>query len=139
MRKLALAWLVPLGSMIAACAEPPHAVPPKAPNNELIVGEYERHPPDGTTAIRFRGDGSVRVAKTKAELDTDPPSASGTWKVDAGKLTLTYDAGACTESAGDKTGVYTVVISRVGIHFTKVEDSCARRAKLDGQTWWRIK
>jgi hypothetical protein len=133
------AALITLGSLVAACAEPPHAVPPKAPNNELVIGEFERHPPDGTTAIRFRGDGSVRVAKTKAELDTDPPLASGTWKVEAGKLTLTYDTGACTESEADKAGVYDVVISRVGIHFKKVEDSCARRAGLDGQTLWRIK
>jgi len=34
--------------------------------------------------------------------------------------------------------VYTVVIPKVGIHFTKVEDSCARRAAIDGQTWWRL-
>ena len=137
MRKLALAWLVPLGSVIAACAEPPHAVPPKAPNNEIIVGAYERHPPDGTTAIRFRGDGSLRVAKTKAELDTDPPFASGTWKIDDGKLTLVYDTGACTENEADKTGVYNVVISKRGLHLTKVSDSCDQRGKLDGETLWR--
>jgi hypothetical protein len=134
MRKLVIA-----ACLAAGCQEPPHAVPPKAPNNEIIFGEYERHPPDGTTAMRFRGDGSLRVAKTKAELDAEPPLASGTWKIDAGKLTITYDAGACTERETDKSGVYNVVISRVGIHFTRVEDSCERRAKLDGQTWWRVK
>ena len=43
MRKLVIAaWLASVGSMVAACSEPPHAVPPKAPNNEIIVGEYER-------------------------------------------------------------------------------------------------
>lgn len=136
MPKLATAALL---LTLAACAEPPHAVPPKAPDTELIVGEYERHPPDGTTAFRFRGDGSLRVAKTKADLDTDPPIASGTWKIEAGKLTLTYDQGACTDGEADKVGVYNVVISRVGVHFTKVEDSCARRASLDGQTLWRLK
>ena len=36
-------------------------------------------------------------------------------------------------------GVYKVVISKVGIHFQKVQDSCDQRAKIDGQTWWRIK
>jgi hypothetical protein len=79
------------------------------------------------------------VAKTRAELDTDPPLASGTWKIESGKLTLTYDAGACTEREADKTGTYNVVISRVGIHFTRLEDSCDRRAKFDGQTFWRVK
>jgi len=29
------------------------------------------------------------------------------------------------------------VVSRIGVHFTKVEDSCQRRAAIDGQTWWR--
>src|ERR1044071_9678413 len=44
--------------LIALACGPGHAAaPPKAPNTELIVGEYERHPPEGQTAIRFRGDG----------------------------------------------------------------------------------
>jgi len=119
---------------------PSHGVVPlKAPNEELILGEYERHPPDGTTAIRFRADGSVRLAKSKALLDSEPALAVGTWKTDGAKLTLTYEQGACTEAPGDKTGVYTVVVSKIGIHFTKVDDSCARRAAIDGQTWWRLK
>jgi len=134
---LRLGLAVPL-ALFAACGPEPRAVPPKAPNTELIVGEYERHPPDGTTAIRFRADGSVRLAKAKAQLDAEPPLASGTWKLDGAKLTLTYDKGAC-EAAGEQTGVYTVVISKIGIHFTKVEDACARRAAIDNQTWWRIK
>lgn len=130
-------WLA-LGSL-AACADGPHAVPPKRPNTELIVGEYERHPPEGETAIRFRADGSVRLAKNRAQLDAEPALASGTWKIDGPRLTLTYDQGTCTEKPGDKTGVYNVVISRIGIHFTKVEDSCERRSAINGQTWWRIK
>jgi hypothetical protein len=130
--------LLIVGVVLAACEEPPHAVPPKAPNNELILGEYERHPPDGTTAMRIRADGSVRVAKTKALLDSEPAVAVGTWKVEGPKLTLTYDQGACT-GAGEQTGVYNVVVSKIGIHFTKVEDGCASRAKIDGQTWWRLK
>ncbi|HEX4422611.1 MAG TPA: hypothetical protein VH165_32070 [Kofleriaceae bacterium] len=131
------AWIVSLSTL--GCGPGPQAVPLKAPNTELIVGEYERHPPEGTTAIRFRGDGSVRLAKTKAELDGEAPIAIGEWKVDGNKLTLTYSKGACTDSAAEQTGVYTVVISRVGIHFTKVEDGCQRRSAIDGQTWWRIK
>ncbi|HET7499974.1 MAG TPA: hypothetical protein VFK02_03200 [Kofleriaceae bacterium] len=124
---------------LSACGAEPHAVPPKRPNNELIIGEYERHKPDGETAIRFRADGSVRLAKTRALLDTEPPLATGTWKLDGGKLTVTYDKGLCTERSGDQAGTYNVVISKIGIHFSKVEDSCERRSSIDGQTWWRIK
>lgn len=128
-----------LGAALAACGDPRPVVLAKPPNTELIVGEYERHPPDGETAIRFRGDGSVRLAKNKTQLDSEPALAVGRWKVDGDRLTLTYESGMCTESAGDRTGVYTVVISKVGIRFAKVEDSCERRSAIDGQTWWRIK
>lgn len=130
-------WLA-LGSL-AACADGPHAGPPKRPNTELIIGEYERHPPEGETAIRFRADGSVRLAKNRAQLDAEPALATGTWKIDGPRLTLTYDQGICTEKPDDHTGTYTVVISKIGIHFTKVEDSCERRSAINGQTWWRIK
>lgn len=137
MQRASLAALPLIASL--ACGPEHTAVPPKAPNTELIVGEYERHPPEGQTAIRFRGDGSVRLAKTKAQLDADPPLALGTWKVDGGKLTLTYDQGQCADRPGDKSGTYNVVISRIGIRFTKLEDSCERRSAIDGQTWWRVK
>ena len=129
-------WLA--AAALAACADGPHAVPPKRPNTELIIGAYERHPPDGQTAIRFRADGSVRLAKARAQLDAEPALAVGTWKIDGPKLTLTYDQGMCTEQPGARTGVYNVVISKVGLRFTKVEDSCERRSAMDGQTWWRI-
>jgi hypothetical protein len=129
-------WLV---LAVLACEGPRPGAPAKPPNTELIIGEYERHPPDGETAIRFRADGSVRLAKTKALLDTDPALALGTWKLDGARLTLTYDSGLCNDAAGEKAGVYTVVISKIGIRFTKVDDSCQRRSAIDGQTWWRIK
>ena len=126
--------------VVAACASSArHAVPAKPANTELIVGEYERHPPDGSTALRFRADGSVRLAKTKAQLDAEPLLASGSWRLDGDRLTLSYDKGACSDKASDRDGVYTVVISKVGIHFTKVEDGCERRSSIDGQTWWRLK
>jgi hypothetical protein len=133
-------WLAALtvALPLAACSEP-QAVPPKRPNTELIVGEYERHPPDGETAVRFRADGSIRVARNRAQLDAEPPLAGGTWKLDGNRLTLNYDHGNCTERPGDQVGVYTVVISKIGIRFTKVEDSCERRSAIHGQTWWRIK
>jgi hypothetical protein len=43
----------------------------------------------------------------------------------------------CADSA--RTGTYTVVLSKIGIHFTKLEDDCAQRAKIDGETWWRVR
>lgn len=124
---------------VAACTSAPQALPPKRPNTELIVGEYERHLPDGETAIRFRADGSVRLAKNRAQLDAEPPLAAGSWKLDGARLTLSYDRGVCTERPADHSGVYSVVISKIGIRFAKIEDSCERRSAIHGQTWWRIR
>ena len=121
---------------LSACGgDEPHAVPPKAPNDSLIVGAFERRPPVGTTAMRFRASGDVTVAKTKGELD-GKPEAVGTWSVEKDQLTLTYNTGECPDA---KVGVYKVVLSKIGIHFTKVDDTCEQRARIDGQTWWRIK
>jgi hypothetical protein len=111
-----------------------HAVPPKRPNNELILGEFARRPPDGTTAARFRADGSVVVAHNKNELDTKP-LATGTFQLEKDQLTLTYTGGDMCKGGGP--GVYKVVLSKIGIRFTKVSDDCEQRAKLDGQTWFR--
>ena len=124
---------------IAACSEKPSAVPPKPPNNELIVGTFERKPPDGTTAIRFRADGSYRIGHDKSQIDKDPPVSSGTWKLEKDQLTLHADAGQCAEAAGTKDGTYSVVISKIGVHFKKQQDSCERRSAYDDQTWWRLK
>ena len=121
--------------LLAACGGSEHgAVAPKKPNNELIMGEFERRPPDGTTAARFRADGSVTIAHNKNELDTKP-LASGTFQLEKDQLTLTYNTGSMCPSG--QSGTYKVVLSRIGIRFTKVDDSCADRAKMDGQTWFR--
>jgi hypothetical protein len=122
-------------ALIVACGGSEHqAVPPKAPNNELILGEFERKPPEGTTAIRFRADGSVTLAHDRSKLD-GATLATGTFSLDKDQLTLSYDKGMC---AGNGPGVYQVVISKLGIHFKKVSDSCAQRAKIDGEVWRRI-
>ena len=122
-------------SVLVACGGPDtHAVPPKPPNNEAIIGTFERHPPDGSTAFRFRADGSVTVAHDKGELDSKA-IATGTWQVDKTQLTLSYDSGMCQ---GDPPGVYNVVISKRGLRLTKVTDACDQRSKLDGETLWRI-
>jgi hypothetical protein len=121
--------------VLVACGKP-EPMPPKRPNTELIVGEFARKPPTGTTAVRFRGDGSVTLASKADELD-GKPIAAGSFKLDGDQLTLTYTSGEMCQPGVE--GVYTVVISKVGIRFTKVEDPCERRAKMDGETWYRIK
>jgi hypothetical protein len=123
--------------VVGACGGADHTpVTPKRPNNELILGEFARRPPDGTTAARFRADGSVTVAHNKDELDTKP-LATGTFQLDKDQLTLTYQTG--TMCPAGSSGTYKVVISKVGMHFVKVNDDCEDRSKLDGQTWFRIK
>ena len=123
--------------LLGACGGSDHGpVAPKRPNNELIIGEFARRPPDGTTAARFRADGSVTIAHDKSQLDTKP-LAGGSFQLDKDQLTLTYNTGNMCPAGS--TGVYKVVISKVGIHFTKVNDDCADRAKIDGQTWFRVK
>jgi hypothetical protein len=122
-------------ALITACGKP-EPMPPKRPNTELIVGEFARRPPVGTTAARFRADGSVVIAHEDKELDSKP-LATGTFKLDGDKLTLVYSSGEMCPAGVE--GTYNVVISKVGIRFTKVDDSCERRAKMDGETWYRIK
>jgi hypothetical protein len=129
-------WLLPL---IIACGKP-EPMPPKRPNTELIVGEFERHPPEGTTAMRFMSDGTFVLAKDKSQLDAKPAAATGTYKLDGDTLTFTNEQGTCADAENTKVGTYKVVISKIGIHFTKVgDDLCERRATIDNQTWYRIK
>ena len=125
-------WLLVL--LVACGGDNPGPVPPKRPNNELILGEFERRQPGVSTAMRFRADGSVTVAHDKSKLDGDT-LATGTFDLDKDHLTLAYTRGMC---AGTK-GTYQVVISKVGIHFKKLDDGCDQRAKIDGETWWRIR
>ena len=126
---------------LIACggAETPHAVAPKRPNNELINGEYERHPPDGTAAMRLRADGSYRIAKNKADLDKDPAIVEGHYQLDKDTLTLTAEKGACSKDELSKVSIYKVVLSKIGIRFTKDTETCTERATMDGTTWFRSK
>ena len=120
--------------LIAACK--PDPVPPKRPNAELIVGEFARRPPTGTTAIRFSSGGSVTLASKAEELDRKP-IATGTFRLADDQLTLVYTSGELCPAGAP--GVYTVVISRIGIRFTKVDDPCERRSRMDGETWYRVR
>jgi hypothetical protein len=84
-------WLCPflIAIVLAGCGGSSEhaAMPPKRPNNELIVGTFERRPPDGTTVFRFRADGSITVAHDKTKLDRDN-LATGTWQLEKDQLTL---------------------------------------------------
>ena len=124
--------LVTLG--VAACSTKPPPMPPKAPNDELIVGEFERRHQEAKTAARFTKEGYVVIASKADELDKTQ-LASGTYKLDGDQLTLTYDKGEMCERGA--SGVYKIVVSKIGIRFTKVDDACERRAKMDGETWYR--
>jgi len=127
MRWLALATL-------AACSA--HSRPAtKPPNEELIVGDYERRPPAGTTIARFKSDGSLEVAHDRASLGSHD-LATGTFDLQGDALTLTYTGGEMCKGSGP--GHYKVVLSRVGIRFTKVDDPCDQRSKMDGETWFRV-
>lgn len=127
-----------LFAVVLAGCPAPQPLPPKRPNTELITGVYERHKPDGDTAIRFDANGSYRVAKNRMQFDVEPPVGTGTYNVEGDQLTLIADRGQCAESSGTKEGVYKIVLSKIGIRFTKVTDSCERRSAYDGQTWWRV-
>lgn len=126
--------LVALLTILWACTDKPPPMPPKRPNTELIVGEFARRPPAGTTTARFTADGSVTIAHDAKELDSKP-LAVGTYKLDGDKLTLVYQKGEMC--AAGASGSYQVVVSKIGIRFTKVDDPCDRRAKMDGETWYR--
>lgn len=129
------AVLIALVSTLSACASEPVSRIPKKPNNELILGDFERHAP-GTTAYRFGSDGSFSAAKTTAELERTPHLTEGTYTVDADKLTFNALRGECAGKAGS----YKVVLSKIGIRIVeKLDDECEWRQKLVGQTLWRIR
>jgi hypothetical protein len=132
------AILAVLAATACASSSAHGPVVPKAPNDELILGAYERHKPDGETAIRFETGAGYRIAKAKGDLDAEPPLAKGTWQLDKDQLTLTATAGQCADKPALKTGVYQVVISKIGIHWKKIDDACEHR-HFDGQTWWRVR
>src|SRR5688572_13241743 len=104
-------WMFAALLVSAACSSKPDPVPPKKPNNELVVGAFERRPPTGEQAVRFDPSGSFVIAKNKAELERTPHVAEGTYKVDGNKLTFSAVRGQCSENASDKDGTYEVVIS----------------------------
>ncbi len=127
-----------VGFLVLCGCPDPQRQPPKRPNTELIAGSYERHKPDGETAIRFDPGGTYRIAKNRMQFDVEPPVGTGTYKVDGDQLTLTADKGQCAETGGTKNGAYKIVLSKIGVRFTKVTDACERRSAYDGQTWWRV-
>jgi hypothetical protein len=117
-------------------AESSHGQAVRPPAEDIIFGTYERRPPQGTTAMKLARDGSLVVAHDRGSLDGDKPIATGSWQLAKDTLTLSYSMGACADA---HTGTYKVNLSKLGIHFTKLADDCAQRAKIDGETWWRVR
>lgn len=134
MRRVLLASVL----VLSACPGPePVSRIPKKPNVELIVGDFERRPPAGTSAFRFAADGSYTVSKNKGEIERTPHVSEGTYKVDGEKLTFEAVRGECADA---KIGTYKVNVSKVGIRvIEKIEDACEWRGRLAGQTLWRLK
>lgn len=128
-----------VAAWVAACGPSRTVAPIKKPNNELIVGDFTRRGGDGEAAARFAADGTYRIVKNKTMFDQEPPLGTGTWNIDGDQLTLSAQAGMCTEGDAEREAKYRVVVSKVGIRFEKVSDDCARRATMDGQTWWRLR
>jgi hypothetical protein len=128
-------WLC-MFAFVVGCGPSHSGPPPKKPNEELIVGQYERRPPDGTTVIDFKSDGTLEEAHDRASLGSKD-LATGTFDLQGDAMTLTYTGGDMCKGKGP--GHYKVVISKVGIRFTMVDDPCDQRAKMDGQTWFRVK
>src|SRR5689334_13026629 len=59
--------------LVVGCgSSKPEPVPPKKPNNELVVGDFERRKPSGEQAFRFDNNGNYFVVKNKGELDHTP-------------------------------------------------------------------
>ena len=119
-------------------SEHPHAVPPKPPNDILIVGAYARQASAGTSAVQpalsFDKEGNVKLVKDKTKLDGDT-LATGTFTLEKDQLRLLYTEGQCVQ---DGPGVYTITVSKLGIRFVKVDDACETRAHMDGEIWRRL-
>ena len=89
--------------------------------------------------------GSPRPAPAVRPTDAEPDAELrvGPFEPDGDELVLSAQAGMCGDGApqaggtGARVATYRVVISKIGIRFTKLSDSCERRAMFDGQTWWR--
>ena len=91
----------------------------------------------GSVPMAFLGPWLVHhLANDKDQLDTKP-LATGTFQLEKDELTLNYTGGEMCK--GNGPGVYKVVLSKIGMRFTKVSDDCEQRAKLDGQTWFRLR
>ena len=111
-------WLIPAVVLFAGCPEK-QPVPPKPPNTDLIAGVYERHKPDGETAIRFESNGSYRIAKNREQFDVEPAVGTGTYKIDAATnpkaLDLTHTSGP--DKGQTVLGIYTLTGDSLKICF----------------------
>lgn len=119
-----------------AASAPDSAVVPDAPVVADIVGDWSQ-PPPYRAFMRFDADGTQRVARSRAELDSGP-LAAGTWELSGSRLTLRNTVGACSAPATHQVGEYEVRWTADTLTFSLVDDVCGERNVIDGETWTRV-
>ena len=94
-------------SALRAAARPIDAVPPSAPNTELIVGDVRAPPARRHDAIaRSSADGTVTRRARQGHARPQANLAIGAYKLDGDQLTLTYTRARCagrTRSASTRS------------------------------------
>lgn len=131
---------------VAGCGEPStpadaasgldSAVVPDAPVVADIVGDWSQ-PPPYRAFMRFDADGTQRVARSRADLDS-APLAAGTWELSGSRLTLRNTVGACSAPATHQVGEYEVRWTADTLAFSLVDDVCGERNVIDGETWTHV-
>ena len=99
-----------------------------------IVGDWSR--PSLGTALRIAADGTCIVAESRDAFDKAATRCR--WTLAGDKLTFTNLAGSCAAPANERVGTYHVRADAATLHFAKIEDRCARRSSIDGETWERV-
>jgi hypothetical protein len=109
---------------------------PDASLAAMLVGEWAE-PAPYMAFMRLDADGTQRVARSQADLDS-APLATGTWELSGQRLTLTNTVGACSAVEAQRVGVYDVEVTASTLTFTLVSDVCTERRVIGGETWARV-
>jgi len=102
----------------------------------LITGVWES-PDTVPIYMRFDAEGVAAVAQSIAEIDTAPFGVAD-YTVVGDLLTFTQTAGVCSTVEEEIVGTYTIGIAAGELTFTVMEDVCAQRNVIDGQTWTSV-
>lgn len=132
-------WAVLFALACSSCGGAPKPSPPSpepTPVVHSLVGDFERQDPEAATVIRFSQDGTCAVGATVADLVT--PSHRCTWTLDGKRLTFTNVAGICADAEATRIGAFDIEVTEATVSFKMIDDKCARRMSIDGQTWLRL-